>query len=304
MSVAYAHTIGEAVGRPLPGGLDLLLSWTFDPTFLVPLVAAILYFRGLRALRREGRGGFPMRRPLLLGLGVVLAGAALLSPVDLLSDYSFTWHMIQHMIIAQVSVPLILLGAPFLPVIRGLPEAFRRRAFIPFARNAAVQRFFRAFTHPVVGFLCYMAALWAWHLPGLYDAALENEFVHYFEHFCFVITALQMHWHVVNPYPFQSRMHYLVRAAYLFVITVQNSVLGAMITFSDEVLYGYSKLESFWGLTMEDDQLVGGLLMWVGGGMMHLFVIMTVLIVYAAEEERKEPHHPEYVPPPESLRTA
>jgi len=304
MSVAYAHTLGDALAQPLPHGLELLLAWTVDPTFLVPLAVAILYFRGLRAIRREGRGGFARWRPVLLLLGVVLAGVALLSPVDLLADYSFTWHMIQHMLIAQVSVPLILLAAPFLPVIRGLPERFRRVAFIPFARHPEVQRFFRAFTSPIMAFVCYVVALWAWHLPGLYDAALENDFVHYFEHFCFVVTSVQMHWHVVNPYPFRSRMHYLVRAAFLFVITVQNSALGALITFSDDVLYAYARLESFWGLSMMDDQLMGGLLMWVGGGMMHLFVIMAVLIVYAGEEERKEPHHPDFAPPGKSLRTA
>jgi cytochrome c oxidase assembly factor CtaG len=277
--------------------LALLADWTFDPTFLVPLGVALLYFRGLRAYRAGGRALFRPWRKLLLTLGVLFAGLALLSPMDKLADYSFTWHMVQHMLIAQVSVPLILLGAPFLPVVRGLPEHLRLRWFVPFANSSAVRRTLMFLTHPVVAFVSYVVALWAWHAPALYDAALDNEFAHYAEHFFFVATSAQMHWHIVNPYPFRSKMHYLVRMAFLFVITVQNGALAAIITFADEVLYGYGRYESFWGMSMADDQLMGGLLMWVGGGMMHLAAILIVFIVYAVEEERKEPHHPRYVPP-------
>ena len=304
MPLAYAHAPGEAALPALPQGAALLLEWTLDPIMLVPLLVAWLYFRGLRDYRRHGRSLFRAWRPLLLGLGLGVAALALLGPIDRLSDYSFAWHMVQHMLIAQVSVPLMLLGAPFLPVVRGLPARFRQGLFVPFARSEAVRRLFRAATHPAVAFVCYVGALWAWHYPPAYDLALDHEGVHYFEHFCFFATSLQMHWHIVNPYPFRSRLHYLVRMAYLFVVTVQNGALGALITFSNAPLYAYGKLESFWGLTMADDQVVGGLLMWVGGGMMHLTAILIVFIVYAVEEERKEPHHPLHVGAGKALRPA
>ena len=292
MSVAFAHAPGETGIPPLPEGWALFTEWTFDPTFLVPLLVAVLYLRGLRAYREGGRSLFRPWRLVMLGTGVLVSGIALMGPIDFLSDYSFTWHMVQHMLIAQVAVPLILLAAPFLPVVHGLPEGFRRRWFIPFANHAGVRKVLAAATYPGVAFFSYVVALWLWHAPGPYNAALGNDGVHFVEHLCFVLTSLQMHWHIVNPFPFHSRMHYLVRMAFLFVITLQNSALAAMITFSDQVLYGYAKLESFWGMTMLEDQLVGGLLMWVGGGMMHLTAILIVFIVYAVEEERKEPHHP------------
>jgi cytochrome c oxidase assembly factor CtaG len=304
MPLAYAHASGEAAASVPPQGTELLLAWTFDPTFLVPLAIGWLYFRGLRAFQQHRRSPFRPWRLFSLTLGVAGAGLALVGPVDRLADFSFAWHMGQHMLIAQVSVPLILLGAPFVPVIRGLPARFRWHTFVPFAQNWAVRRFFLAAIHPVVAFVCYVGALWAWHYPPAYDLALRNEMAHYFEHFCFVATSMQMHWHIVNPYPFRSRLHYLVRAAFLFVVTMQNGALGALITFSDQALYGYGRLESFWGLTMAEDQIVGGLLMWVGGGMMHLAVILIILIVYAVEEERKEPHHPLYAQRKDALRPA
>jgi cytochrome c oxidase assembly factor CtaG len=289
--LAFAHAPGEAGLPPLPEGWALFAEWTFDPTFLVPLLVAGLYLRGLRAYRGGGRSLFRPWRLAMLALGVLVSAVALMGPVDNLSDYSFTWHMVQHMLIAQVSVPLILLAAPFLPVVHGLPEGFRRRWFIPFANHAGVRRVLSTATHPVVAFVSYVMALWAWHAPPAYDAALNNDAVHFVEHLCFVVTSLQMHWHIVNPFPFRSRMHYLVRMGFLFVITVQNGALAALITFAERILYGYDKFTSFWGMTMLEDQLLGGLVMWVGGGMMHLTAILIVFIVYAVEEERKEPRH-------------
>ncbi|NIP74316.1 MAG: cytochrome c oxidase assembly protein, partial [Gammaproteobacteria bacterium] len=95
--------------------------------------------------------GFPFWRPLCLGLGVGLLGLALLGPVDLLADYAFTWHMVQHELLVLVGVPLLLLGAPFIPVLRGLPRGFRRRVFAPFARNRAVRGTLVRLTHPLAG---------------------------------------------------------------------------------------------------------------------------------------------------------
>lgn len=293
MNLAYAHSAAGAAAPP--EGLGLWLEWTLDPTFLVPLAVALLYWRGLRAYRRRRPALFPWWRPAAFAAGIALIAVALLSPVDRLADVSFTWHMAQHMLLVQVAMPLLLLGAPFLPVVRGLPGRFRRRVFLPFANHPAVRAGARALVHPVTGFLVYVGALWAWHAPALYDAALLSEPVHYFEHFCFVVAGVLFHWHVVTPFPFRSRMHYLVRVGYLFVATIQNSALGSMITLSGTVLYAYADLGAAWGMSPARDQLVGGILMWVGGGMMHLGLALIVLAVYAAEEGRKEPPRPAYI---------
>lgn len=293
MSIAYSHS-GEHAGSVTDG---LLLNWSLDPAFLVPFLAAVLYALGLLRYWRLGGRQFPWWRPVFFAVGVILAGVALLSPLDRLADYSFTFHMIQHQLLTMIAVPFMLLGGPFVPVIRGLPRWIRRRFFIPFARNWAVRLFLRVTTRPLVAFALFQVVLLAWHVPGNYDAALENEGLHYLEHFCFIITAIFFWWHLVRPYPFPSRLNYLLRMVMLAASVIPNNIIGAMITFADVAIYGYALRPGVFGMSVLEDQRLGGILMWVMGAMMHLGAISVLFIIYAYEEARKEPFHPDYVAP-------
>jgi putative membrane protein len=288
MSVAYAHAGLDHISHV--GGIDLLTDWTFDPTFLVPMIAAVLYFRGIRRYRKNGGKRFPRWRQSFFAGGVFWTFVALCSPIDTLSDWSFTWHMIQHELLMVLAVPCLLLGTPFLPVVWGLPEGFRRTLFIPFARNASVQFALKTITHPVAGLLAYGGLTWLWHLPQFYDAALHNDAIHLGQHFAFVVGATLFWWNVITPYPFPSRVNVFLRVLLVILSEVPNIGLSALITFSDKVMYGYKALPGFWGLSMLDEQQIGGLLMWVGfGATVRLIAAITVLAVYVREEEAKEP---------------
>jgi cytochrome c oxidase assembly factor CtaG len=295
MAIAFAHS-GETHQASVPE-VSLLTDWTFDPAFLPVLVIAVLYLLGLRAYRRQGGSRFPRWRPPLFILGVVVVALALLSPVDLLADYAFTWHMIQHQWIIMVGIPLILLGAPFILAIRGIPRGWRWRWFVPFARNRLVRSIASYGTRPIPGLIFINGTLLVWHYPAFYDLALNNPAAHYLEHFLFVLSAVMFWWNIVTPYPFASRLSYLMRLVLLFLGSLFNTLLGAMITYSDVVIYGYGSRNEFWGLTMHSEQELGGLLMWVGGGMMYLFAMTVVFFTYAYQERRKEPPRALYLTP-------
>jgi cytochrome c oxidase assembly factor CtaG len=295
MTLAYAHGIDVLGVRPVAEAaaahapqLSLLLEWTFDPTFLVPLLLALLYFRGYVRYRRRGGRRFPAWRPALFTLGVLVVGIALDGPIDVLSDESFTFHMVQHDLLMLVAVPLILLGAPFIPVIRGLPAGLRRRWFVPLARRGPLRSAAMFLTRPLVGLVLFEATVVAWHVPGLYNAALDNEWIHYGEHLMFVVTAVCFWWNIVTPYPFPSRLHTFLRMAMLVASAVVNGALASMITFAGQVLYGYGELHGFWGMSMLEDQNLGGLLMWVMGDMLRLTAITVLFAVYAQRENAKE----------------
>ncbi|MBI3992768.1 MAG: cytochrome c oxidase assembly protein [Candidatus Lambdaproteobacteria bacterium] len=288
MQLVYAH---GAAAHAADFAHVTWWDWTLDPTFLVPLLLALLYLRGYRRYRRLGGWRFPRWRVGLLLGGVLVAALALLSPLDAMADISFVFHMVQHQLLMMVSVPLILLGAPFVPSIRGLPRAVRQGWFVPFALTPAVRATVRLLTRPLVGSAAFVGVLVLWHMPYLYDAALFNETVHILEHFTFVVAALLFWWKVVTPYPFPATLHPLLRMAMLFAASIPNNVLGALITFAEEPLYGYRFTDGFWGLSTLQDQQLGGLLMWVMGGMMFMLALTVVFIVYAHEELRKEPRY-------------
>lgn len=289
LPAAFAHSAAQGVPPHHGGAPGLWLDWSFDPTFLLLLALAALYFRGLARHRRAGRALLPGWRPWLFALGVATFALALLSPIDALADLSFAWHMAQHMLLVLVAPPLFLLGAPFVPVVRGLPARFRRRVFVPLARQPGVRWFFINVTRPWVGLPLYVVTLWGWHHPLLYDGALHNAALHYLEHFCFVVSAVFFWWNVVSPHPFRSRLGYGPRMAYLFAAMLQNNALGALISFSTSALYAYKAMGGFWSLTAEDDQLIGGLLMWLGGAMMHVLAFTVILILLASQHERPNP---------------
>ena len=302
MNLAYAHGLSpegmvgahdaltEAAHAWAGPHVSLLTDWSFDPTFLVPLLLAVLYFKGYVRYRRGGGRRFPAWRAVLFALGVAVVGIALMSPIDMLADYSFTFHMVQHDLLMLVAAPLILLGAPFIPVIRGLPMGLRRRWFVPAARRGPLRVAAKFLTRPLVALVLFEATVVAWHLPGLYNAALFNNAVHYGMHFSFIATAILFWWHIVTPYPFPSRLHYFLRMAMLVASAIVNSFLAALIAFSGTVLYGYGARHGFWGLSPIDDQSIGGVLMWVMGDMLRLGAITVLFAVYVARENAKEPH--------------
>ncbi|HUJ76197.1 MAG TPA: cytochrome c oxidase assembly protein, partial [bacterium] len=291
MRLAYAHPFHSALDHVHHvGGIDWLHDWTFDPTFLVPLLLALLYFRGVRRHRALGGKRFPPWRQACVAAAVLIAFIALDSPLDTLADWSFTAHMMQHELLMVLSVPIMLVGQPFLPVLWGTPEWFRKRAFVWLARRRAVRFTVKWATHPVTGLLAYWALVWIWHVPALYDAAYYNDGIHYAEHLSFVLGSGLFWWDIVSPFPFQARLNVFLRVMMIFLSEVPNIALSALITFSDTVLYAYAGLPGFWGLTMLQEQQVGGLLMWIAmGAMARLVAALLVLHGYVRVEEAKEP---------------
>ncbi|HUY62119.1 MAG TPA: cytochrome c oxidase assembly protein, partial [Candidatus Dormibacteraeota bacterium] len=163
---------------------------------LVPLLLlGGLYWRGHR---RAGRW-----RPVAFFAGLAVLLLALESPIDFLSQSLFWMHMVQHMLLLLVVAPLLVAGAPWLPLWQGLPGPVRRwlgpRA-APVLQTRLGQRLGRAATAPLVGLGLFAVDLWAWHLPVLFDLTLRNEAVHHVEHISFVVVGL-FYWATVIDSP-------------------------------------------------------------------------------------------------------
>jgi putative membrane protein len=146
-----------------------------------------------------------------------------------------------------------------------------------------------------------MAALWVWHVPRFYDATLESEGLHIFEHLIFLGTSTIFWWPILSPRE-NSRLGPAAAFAYLSAAMLSTGVLGILITFAPVRTYtaylhphdSLGILETIrhsWGLTLEADQQFGGLLMWVPGGMIYLLAIMAVLARwYRAPESENLAH--------------
>jgi cytochrome c oxidase assembly factor CtaG len=255
-----------------------LRSWPFDPWLLAAiLLTAGVYLRGWLVLhrrdpRRWHRGHLAA---FLGGLGAIFL--ALASPIEPFADLLLQVHMVQHLLLMMVAPPLLWLGAPLFPLLRGLPLPIRVFWIAPLLSAPPLRRLFGRLTHPLPALLLFVAATWIWHAPPVYDLALRSSGWHYLEHACFLGTALLFWYAVVRPYPARPRWSTWLLLPCLFLADLSNTALAALLTFSDRLLYPYyAEVPRLGGLSAMDDQAAAGVIMWVPGSAAFLLPLFGI----------------------------
>jgi cytochrome c oxidase assembly factor CtaG len=263
-----------------PTSQAILSSWSINPGITLGLSgSAILYFRGWLVLHRTTPIRFPAWR-----LGTFLGGLATLwfalsSPLETLSGLLLSAHMMQHLLLLSVAPPLILLGSPLLPMLRGLPRTFARDGVGPFLIWRPLRQFGYSMTHPVVCWLAMVISLFGWHVPAAFELALRSSSWHEVEHACFFVTSMLFWWPVIRPFPSRSHWPLWSVPIYLLAADLVNTALCAILTFSEHVLYpAYSVVPRLFGTTALSDQAAAGVIMWVPGSLVYL-VPATILAV-------------------------
>src|SRR6185503_2194061 len=128
-----------------------------------------------------------------------------------------------------------------------------------------------------VCFAAFNLVIAAWHLPVLYNAAMANHGVHIVEHLMFMASAVMLWWPILSPLPELPRLSYPMQMLYLFLTTIPMSIVAVYITYSDNLLYpAYAAAPRILGISPLDDQLIGGLIMWIPGGLIFFAVISVI----------------------------
>src|SRR6516164_9593070 len=255
-----------------------LRSWPFDPWLLAALLlTAGAYLRGWLVLRRrDPRRWHGGHLAAFLG-GLATIYVALASPIEPFSDLLLQVHMAQHLLLMMAAPPLLWLGAPLFPVLRGLPRPVRLYWAAPLVSSPPLRRLFARLTHPLAALPIFVAVNWGWHVPEAYDLALRSTGWHYVEHACFLGAALLFWYPVVRPYPSRPRWSPWLLLPYLLLADLSNTALCAVLTFSDRVLYPYyAEVPRLGGLSALEDQSMAGLLMWVPGSLAFLLPLAGI----------------------------
>src|SRR5271165_1752490 len=256
----------------------VLRSWAIPPaaTFALALTA-LLYLRGWWLLRRAGLPYLPSWRAFSFLLGLFSLWVALASPLDTFSGFVLTAHMLQHMVLMMIAPPLILLGAPLVPLVRGLPIFAAREFAGPFLNWSVAKRIGHALTNPVCALLLMGGVMFAWHTPAPYELALASASWHEVEHACFFTTSIIFWWPVVQPWPSRAQWPRWAMVPYLLVADLQNTALSAILVFSDRVLYpSYAAIPRLFGFSAQEDQAAAGAIMWVVGSL--AFILPAIVI--------------------------
>jgi len=243
----------------------LLQSWSPPLAVNASLCLAVLiYARGWIRLHATFPKLISAWRLAAYLAGVAGIWLAIGSPLEAFDDVSLTAHMVQHLLLMSFSPPLILLGWPALPLLRGLPQWMIRLIVGPVSRSEFFKLLAGAVTHPVVCWLAAAFALVGWHLPGVFDAASRWDWLHDSEHVSFLAAGLLFWWPVVQPWPSTTRWPRWSIPLYLFCATLPCDVLSAFLAFCDRVVYvPYLSGPSILGISALQDQERAAALMWV-----------------------------------------
>jgi cytochrome c oxidase assembly factor CtaG len=250
--------------------------WKLDPIMAVPLaVSAAVY----------GLGASRVRVPRL-EMAAFLSGwcvlvIALLSPIATISEALFSMHMGQHELLMLIAAPLITLGRPLVPMLWAFPFRLRRRL----KGGGGLAPTWARITSPAVVFILHALALWVWHLPALYQAAVLDDRVHALQHVMFTGTACLFWWGLLRGR--YGRLGYGAAVFYVFATAMHSGGLGALITFATAPIYPLYVQRAAPGVDPLVDQQLAGLLMWIPAGAILTMFGLALLSAWLGEAERR-----------------
>lgn len=241
-----------------------------------------VYWRGWRAARTTRSQELPGWRTACFYGGLASVWMAIASPLDALGSWLLLAHMAQHLTLMSVAPPLLLLGNPTVPLLRGLPRSWIREVLGGLLAARPLYALLRFARHPVTAWIAMNAAYLGWHVPAAYELALRSSTWHQAEHACFLLTSLLFWWNVLEPWP--SRPYWSRWAAVLYLIAADlvNTALAAFLAFSGGVLYPtYAVAPRIFRITAAQDQAAAGAFMWVVGSAIYwvpaLVITMSLL---------------------------
>jgi putative membrane protein len=257
------------------------MAWNFD-LFAATALAITLawYCAGLITMQR--RGGLthvPALEIVSFLAGWLVLATALLSPIATMSERLFSVHMTQHELLMLVAAPLMAIGRPLTPMLIALPEAWRP-AWSGLARTGVTNWM----TAPPMVFAAHALALWVWHVPALYEAAVMSEGVHLIQHICFTGTAALFWWSLIRGR--YGRLGYGVALLYIFGTAVHSGGLGALLALSPVPWYPLYVARAGAADPLVDQQ-IGGMIMWVPSGIVLMLFALALFAAWLGESERR-----------------
>ncbi|WP_354701301.1 hypothetical protein DSM112329_01613 [Paraconexibacter sp. AEG42_29] len=254
-------------------------SWTFEPGAAV-LLSGLSVAYGLRWRRvrgtSEGARGAPVGRAIAFAGAILVSVAALFSPIDVLGEQVFAMHMVQHVLLLDV-VPILLMLSLTKVLMRPVTRRLQR-----------VEEAAGPLAHPALAVVLYVAAMWFWHIPALYDAALEHPVVHVIEHVCMLSVGTLYWWHLLSPIRGRISIGPFGPVVYMLVTKLFVGFLGIAITFAPDALYDfYVQRPEVWGLSATDDQAAAGAIMAIEQSIVMGIALAFLFVKALADSDRE-----------------
>ena len=251
------------------------MAFEVAPLQLAPaLIVGVMYWLRARTLAERGTP-VPSWRRWCWYSGLVLMVVTLVSPVAHLAEELFLAHMLEHLLLADLGALLLVLGltGPLLQPVLAAPGL----------------HWLRWLAHPVVALTLWAVNFYVWHLPALYQGAVEHDAVHALQHMLFVAFGFGMWMALLGPLPKPAWFGNAAKIGYIVAVRLIQSVLANALFWSSGVLYPrYAAGEAYWGITPAADQSIAGAIMMVEGSLITIGLFCWLFLKAARESEEKQ----------------
>src|SRR6185437_2872784 len=264
--------LDPSAGTLSPAMRDVFAAWSLPVPLTVAIaLLALIYLRGYFQIRRTRPAQFTDVRLASFLTGIAVLWIAIASPMDSFADALLSVHMAEHLLLMCAIPPLLLYGLPVVPMLRGIPTSLRRPLLTPLLRQRWLRRLAHLLVKPLIAFLAMNLGYLIWHVPALYDLALENEAWHAVEHLCFLVPSLLFWFTILWPWPARHHARPWSAIFYLLASDVLMTILCAFLTFCDRAVYPYYTAHpNPFGISPLNDQVLGAVIMWVLGSFAFL----------------------------------
>ncbi len=275
--------------QAFPNGIASAWIAPLLPSTAILLTAAI-YLRGWRKARKTRPNRLPAGRAACFLLGLLTLFLAIASPLDALDGYLLAAHMLQHFLLMSIAPPLLVLGAPQVPLLKGLPTLAYSAVLHPLFRRTWFHPARQLLLHPAFAWLAMNISFILWHLPSAYELTLHSEPWHNVEHLCFLVTSILFWWNVLAPWPYTRPWPLWTVIPYLFTADLVNTILSAILSFSGRIFYpSYQLAERITRLSPLQDQAAAGVEMWVLNSIVFLIPAWLLILKKLAPNPLTKP---------------
>jgi len=286
-AAAAATLATSAANAHAPQAIDAAAAidwWPVEPWVLalLALTGALHALGVVRVWRHTATGrAVHARRALAFAGGWLVTAAALVGPLDALSARLFSAHMVQHEALMVVAAPLFVLARPLGAWAWALPQRWSR-ALGRFFHRPGWRTPWLVVTGPLAAWLVHALALWLWHIPSWFEAALASDGIHALQHASFFVAALLYWWSVLG-----ARRNAGAAMASLFTTMIHTAALGALLALSPVAWYPtYADRTIAFGLDALEDQQLGGLVMWVPAGFGYIACGLAIALRWLRRDDR------------------
>lgn len=266
---------------------ELWRHWEWPLLPLISTVAAgAVYLWGWSSARHTRAHELPLWRMICFESGLLVFWLGIASPLAAFDDYLLAAHMFQHFLLMSVAPPLIVLGAPAVPLLRGLPRVVVRRIVGPLITRSWLRSAWRIALHPATVWLVMNATFLGWHVPRAFELTFASEALHDLEHAMFFFTSCAFWWIVLAPWPAKRVWPEWAMIPYLLSADILNTILCALLTFSGRIFYvSYALAPRITRFTALQDQVAAGGEMWVLNSTVFLgFAVFTTMAVLSSKQ--------------------